>query len=223
MTSWLSSLTMSATMSTQSTTTTMDKKISAILDEDQIVEEKVNRLMKIGFDKTITSEERFRRILAVLEEGLESEGDIHSRLDDMNVTPNELLTVAMREKKLEEPVGACGTVCHNTCEWCSDDDEDESDDDDDSIDAIATAAARWAVFGGEEEEEEEKEEETREEEDHPCATCGSQCISYKAGEEIHWLCEECYYRPSYSSCNQRYCDSHCTSCMGGGYDGSDEV
>ena len=99
------------------------EKVSAILNEDQMVEEKVNRLMKVGFDKTITSQERFLQILAILAEGLESRGDIHTRLDEMNVTTNELVTVAMHEKKLEDSVGACGTVCNNTCEWCEDTNE----------------------------------------------------------------------------------------------------
>lgn len=110
----------STKMSTQ-LTMNEKKETSVILDEEQMVEEKIDSIIQVGYDKTITEQQRFERILAILEEGLQTNGESNAprQLKEMNVTSKELVAVAMHEKKLE---GSIGT----SCDCCSEDDEENN-------------------------------------------------------------------------------------------------
>jgi hypothetical protein len=130
-------------------------------EEEAMVQDKVNRIIAIARQRVLPEEERLQKIEAIFQEALTTNGksDAPRQLNEMKATTQEFLALAMREKKLPENIGVCGTVCNNSCQWCSEDEEEE-------------------------EEEEEK---------NFCHTCGNQCVSYSMGDnQIGWLCEKCY-------------------------------
>ena len=94
-----------STQSTQSTITMDEKETSVILNEEQMVE-KVDRIIQVGYDKTITDQQRFERILSILREGLQTK----DALKEMNVTSEE----------------AVDTSCNDTSSYCSEDDEENN-------------------------------------------------------------------------------------------------
>ena len=132
-------------------------------EEEEIMEGRVNQILMIRSNRTVPDEQRLQKIQGILQEALATNGesDARTQLKEMNATTDELLAIAMREKKLPENIGACGTVCNNSCQWCS--------------------------------EEEEEEEEEEQEEQNFCHRCGHKCVSYTVGDQINWLCEKCYY------------------------------
>ena len=109
-------------------------------------------------------------ISTMIDQAILTNGEI--AFDAVNPTVKELLTLANQEKKVEGPIGMCGSKCDDSCDTCK------------TYSTLLTEHFK---------EQEEKEEE----EENFCASCGSECVSYTihwdGQEEVHWMCERCYY------------------------------
>jgi hypothetical protein len=125
--------------------------------------------------------------------------------DAVNPTVKELLTVANQEKKLEGPIGICGTKCDDSCDTCKtylnvianhflDTDKEHLLDAKAQQKLDAKAQQQW-----EDEQRVQKEHDDLESCNckNLCSACGSECVSYTVHwdgeEETHWMCERCYY------------------------------
>lgn len=138
--------------------------------------------------------ERLKIVSTMMNLAILTNGEI--RYDAVNPTVKELLTLANQEKKIEGPIGICGTKCDDSCDTCKT-----------YLNVIANhfldtdkqQAAEEAQQEWEEEQRQQKEQDELNSCNHEnwCASCGSECVSYTihwdGEEETHWMCERCYY------------------------------
>lgn len=127
------------------------------------------------------------------------------RLQELNPTVKELLTLANKPPKLSDAFDVSTVL-----ELPKDEDEDWDD-----MQRLQRELDELCSFV----EAKEQEQPNR------CTTCGSDCVSYDMDGETCWLCEQCYYgnqAQEIGYCGFP-CDGYCQSCGGGGYDGADEI
>lgn len=133
----------------------------------------------------MTTFERFHEMKTTIEESIVADGcvDIHTRLAHLQPTVQDFLKLAYYEKKIEGPIGMCGTSCDGTCATCEHHNS--------LLDAYFS----------------KKEDELLSlTEAYLCARCDAECVPYEVEEETFWICENCYNDEGNDSCLVGCCE-----------------
>lgn len=133
----------------------------------------------------MTTFERFHEMKTAIEESMLADGrvDIHTSLADLEPTVQDFLKLAYYEKKIEGPIGMCGTPCDGSCATCENHNK--------LLDAYFS----------------KKEDELLSlTEGYLCARCNEECAPYSLEGETYWMCESCFC-DDYHDCQVGCCES----------------
>lgn len=145
------------------------------------------------------TETRLEAIETAIRCALDEGTTISDKLGDLSPTVNELLKVAFRESKLPSTFDVNTVLVYPT----EDDAWEAQQRTTREMDEILSQAP------GKLDEADE---------DHECYTCGASCVPCPMGDDVMWLCEDCYDSRGCANCSGcQYCEDSV------GYDPRDEI
>lgn len=151
------------------------------------------------------TETRLEAIETAIRCALDEGTTLSDKLRDLSPTVNELLKVAFREEKLPSTFDVNTVLVFPT--------------EDDAWEAQQrTYREMDDILLSQPPVELDQEANEEDDEDHECYTCGASCVPCPMGDDVIWLCEDCYDSRGCANC------SGCQYCIdSGGYNPADEI